>query len=144
MLHMILIVSNIVKLKACWTNHTFPLPHPFPSYWINELTNKWVPCLQPKLTTICPHNTSLFYIYKNNFVLIITVVRIIAVATFQSMIIMKKMTLMMEVRRMSIRLILIMTIFNSLTSTKHLTVAANLVQVWFFNSLFDFRLLWSL
>ena len=37
-----------------WYHNQPPLPHPFPSHWMNELTNKWDTYLQPKLTKNFP------------------------------------------------------------------------------------------
>ena len=53
-LHHIIMYSNKVKLVAGFINdpsHSTPLTNPHPSYWMNELANKFGPCYQPKLTT---------------------------------------------------------------------------------------------
>ncbi len=50
MLHQIYMFSYKVKLAAGLNNDPPLLPHPVPFYWINELTNKWVPCYQTKPT----------------------------------------------------------------------------------------------
>ena len=39
--------SNKMKLTVGYDNDSFiphPLPHPLPFYWMNEVTNKRVPC----------------------------------------------------------------------------------------------------
>ena len=55
--HQILRFSNHVNHAAGFNINsplTNPLAHPFPSYWMNELTNKWGPCYQAKVRTIFP------------------------------------------------------------------------------------------
>ena len=61
-LNQIFIFSNKVKLSVQWVKITIhPISHPLPSNWMNELTDKRLPCQQPKLTTFLPcHNIHVY------------------------------------------------------------------------------------